>query len=153
MKKLSLITRIFLCLVLGIAVGLLCGANNIQFPVRLLATFSGLFGSFLSFVIPLIIIGFIIPGIASLGSKSGKGLIITTVIAYVSTLVAGFAAYLVGVGILPKLIKGGVLLSEAGQSIEPYFTIEIPAIMGVMSALVLAFVLGIGFTWYRFIKN
>ena len=62
MKKLSLITRIFLCLVLGIAVGLLCGANNIQFPVRLLATFSGLFGSFLSFVIPLIIIGFIIPG-------------------------------------------------------------------------------------------
>lgn len=144
MKKLSLITRIFLCLVLGIAVGLLCGANNIQFPVRLLATFSGLFGSFLSFVIPLIIIGFIIPGIASLGSKSGKGLIITTVIAYVSTLVAGVAAYLVGVGILPKLIKGGVLLSEAGQSIEPYFTIEIPAIMGVMSALVLAFVLGIG---------
>ena len=144
MKKLSLITRIFLCLVLGIAVGLLCGAKNIQFPVRLLATFSGLFGSFLSFVIPLIIIGFIIPGIASLGSKSGKGLIITTVIAYVSTLVAGFAAYLVGVGILPKLIKGGVSLSEAGQSIEPYFTIEIPAIMGVMSALVLAFVLGIG---------
>ena len=144
MKKLSLITRIFLCLVLGIAVGLLCGANNIQFPVKILATFSGLFGSFLSFVIPLIIIGFIIPGIASLGSKSGKGLIITTVIAYVSTLVAGFAAYLVGVGILPKLIKGGVSLSEAGQSIEPYFTIEIPAIMGVMSALVLAFVLGIG---------
>ena len=144
MKKLSLITRIFLCLVLGIGVGLLCGANNIQIPVKLLATFSGLFGSFLSFIIPLIIIGFIIPGIASLGSKSGKGLIITTVIAYVSTLASGFAAYLVGIGILPKLIKGGVSLSEAGQSIEPYFTIEIPAIMGVMSALVLAFVLGIG---------
>ncbi|WP_195987339.1 dicarboxylate/amino acid:cation symporter [Clostridium sp. D53t1_180928_C8] len=144
MKKLSLITRIFLCLVLGIGIGLLCGANNIQFPVRLLATFSGLFGSFLSFVIPLIIIGFIIPGIASLGNKSGKGLIITTVIAYVSTLTAGFAAYLVGIGILPKLIKGGVSLSKAGQSIEPYFTIEIPTIMGVMSALVLAFILGIG---------
>ena len=93
MKKLSLITRIFLCLVLGIGVGLLCGANNIQIPVKLLATFSGLFGSFLSFIIPLIIIGFIIPGIASLGSKSGKGLIITTVIAYVSTLASGFAAY------------------------------------------------------------
>ena len=59
MKKLSLITRIVLCLVLGIGVGLLCGANNIQFPVKILATFSGLFGSFLSFIIPLIIIGFI----------------------------------------------------------------------------------------------
>ena len=144
MKKLSLITRIVLCLVLGIGVGLLCGANNIQFPVKILATFSGLFGSFLSFVIPLIIIGFIVPGIASLGSKSGKGLIITTIIAYISTLVAGFAAYLVGVGILPNLIKSEVALSEAGKSIEPYFNIEIPAIMGVMSALVLAFVLGIG---------
>lgn len=144
MKKLSLITRIVLCLVLGIGVGLLCGANNIQFPVKILATFSGLFGSFLSFIIPLIIIGFIVPGIASLGSKSGKGLIITTIVAYISTLAAGFAAYLVGAGILPNLIKSEVALSEAGKSIEPYFNIEIPAIMGVMSALVLAFVLGIG---------
>ena len=144
MKKLSLITRIFICLVLGIGIGLLCGANNIQFPVKILATFSGLFGNFLSFVIPLIIIGFIVPGIASLGSKSGKGLIITTIIAYLSTLLAGFAAYLVGTAILPKLISGSIALSEEGQTIEPYFTIEIPAIMGVMSALTLAFILGIG---------
>ena len=144
MKKLSLITRIVLCLVLGIGIGLLCGANNIQVPVKMLATFSNLFGNFLSFVIPLIIIGFIVPGIASLGSKSGKGLIITTIVAYISTLAAGFAAYLVGAGILPNLIKSEVALSEAGKSIEPYFNIEIPAIMGVMSALVLAFVLGIG---------
>lgn len=144
MKKLSLITKIFLCLVLGVGVGLLCGANNIQFPIRILATLSGLFGNFLSFVIPLIIIGFIVPGIASLGGKSGKGLIITTVIAYVSTLLAGFAAYLVGSIVLPKVISTNLSLSEAGQVIEPYFTIEIPSIMGVMSALVLAFILGIG---------
>ena len=144
MKRLSLITKIFLCLVLGITIGLLCGANNIQFPVKILATFSGLFGNFLSFVIPLIIIGFIVPGIATLGSKSGKGLIITTIIAYTSTLIAGFLAYLVGAGVLPKLINGSVALSEAGQAIEPYFTVEIPAIMNVMSALTLAFILGIG---------
>lgn len=144
MKKLSLITRILLCLVLGIIVGLLCRANNIQFPIKILVTFSSLFGNFLSFVIPLIIIGFIVPGIASLGSKSGKGLIITTVISYISTLTAGFLAYLVGTWALPNLIKSEVLLNEAGKSIEPYFNIEIPAIMGVMSALVLAFILGIG---------
>ena len=45
---------------------------------------------------------------------------------------------------LPSLINSEVSLSEAGKSIEPYFSIEIPAIMSVMSALVLAFVLGIG---------
>lgn len=144
MKKLSLITKIFICLVLGSGIGLLCGANNIQFPVKILATFSGLFGNFLSFVIPLIIVGFIVPGIASLGSKSGKGLLITTIVAYLSTLLAGFAAYLIGAGILPKLISGSIALSEEGQTIEPYFTIEIPAIMGVMSALTLAFIVGIG---------
>lgn len=144
MKKLSLITRILLCLVLGIIVGLLCRANNIEFPVKILVTFSSLFGNFLSFVIPLIIIGFIVPGIASLGSKSGKGLMITTVIAYISTLVAGFLAYLVGTWLLPNLIKSEVSLSEAGKSIEPYFNIEMPAIMGVMSALILAFIFGIG---------
>ena len=144
MKKLALITKIFLFLILGIGIGLICGVNNIQFPIKILATFSGLFSNFLSFVIPLIIIGFIVPGIASLGSKSGKGLIITTIIAYISTLLAGLLAYLIGSGLLPKLISGNVALSEGGKTVEPYFNIEIPAIMGVMSALVLAFVLGIG---------
>ena len=144
MKKLSLVKKILLCLVLGITVGLLCGASNIQFPVRILVTFSGLFANFLSFVIPLIIIGFIVPSIATLGNKSGKGLLITTIIAYTSTLVAGFLAYLVGTSVLPKLINGAVALSESGQAIEAYFNIEIPAIMNVMSALTLAFILGIG---------
>ncbi|SCK04204.1 Aerobic C4-dicarboxylate transport protein [uncultured Clostridium sp.] len=144
MKKLSLVKRIFLFLVLGITIGLLCGANNIQFPIGVLATFSGLFASFLSFVIPLIIIGFIIPGIATLGGKSGKGLLVTTIIAYTSTLIAGFLAYLVGASILPKLINGAVALSESGQAIEPYFNIDIPPIMNVMSALTLAFIIGIG---------
>ena len=102
------------------------------------------YSEILSFIIPLIIVGFIVPGIASLGSKSGKGLLITTIVAYLSTLLAGFAAYLIGAGILPKLISGSIALSEEGQTIEPYFTIEIPAIMGVMSALTLAFILGIG---------
>lgn len=144
MKKLSLVKKIFLFLVLGISIGLLCGVNNIQFPVRILVTFSGLFANFLSFVIPLIIIGFIVPSIATLGNKSGKGLLITTIIAYTSTIIAGFLAYLVGASVLSKLINGAVALSESGQAIEPYFNIEIPAIMNVMSALTLAFILGIG---------
>ena len=117
MKKMSLISRIFICFFLGIILGLGCNGIGLLWPVRLAATFSSIFGSFLSFVIPLIIIGFIVPGIASLGSKSGKGLIITTIVAYISTLAAGFAAYLVGAGILPNLIKSEVALSEAGKSI------------------------------------
>ena len=144
MRKLSLISRIFICLVLGVILGLGCKATGVIFPIKIFATFSGLFGNFLSFVIPLIIIGFIVPGIASLGKKSGKGLVITTVIAYASTIIAGFLTYLAGSALLPKLIKEGTLLKSESVEIIPYFSIELPAIMGVMSALVLAFILGIG---------
>lgn len=144
MKKISLIGRILICLVIGIIIGLFCRQAGIEFPIRILATFSGLFGSFLSFIIPLIILGFIVPGIASLGSKSGKGLLITTALAYVSTIIAGFAAFLMGTALLPKFIKENVLLGEGGASVTAYFSIDIPPVMGVMSALTLAFVLGIG---------
>lgn len=144
MKKLSLIARILICLIVGITIGLICKNFEWSVPIRILVTLSGLFGNFLSFVIPLIIIGFIIPGIASLGNKSGKGLLVTTVVAYSSTILAGFFAYLVGNTLLPKLIKGTNMFGEAGELVAPYFNIDMPPIMGVMSALVLAFVLGIG---------
>lgn len=144
MKKLSLIARILICLIVGITIGLICKNFEWSVPIRILVTLSGLFGNFLSFVIPLIIIGFIIPGIASLGNKSGKGLLVTTVVAYSSTILAGFFAFLVGNTLLPKLIKGTNMFGEAGELVTPYFNIDMPPIMGVMSALVLAFVLGIG---------
>ena len=134
MKKMSLISRIFVYLFLGVILGLGCKSIGVLWPVRLAVTFSSIFGSFLSFVIPLIIIGFIVPGIATLGKKSSKGLLITTVIAYVSTIVAGLMAYLVGASILPNLIKQGTLAEEAAIEVAAYFTIEIPAIMGIMSA-------------------
>ncbi|WP_462392401.1 cation:dicarboxylate symporter family transporter, partial [Clostridium cadaveris] len=144
MKKVSLIARIFICLIIGVFLGIICKNLDIVFPIRILATLSGLFGNFLSFIIPLIIIGFIVPGIASLGGKSGKGLLITTIIAYISTIIAGFLAWAYGQTLLPKLIKENILLSNGGQAIEPYFSVDMPPIIGVMSALVLAFLLGIG---------
>lgn len=143
-KKMPLLLKIIVALVLGIGIGLACDALAIKFPIRILATFSGLFGNFLSFVIPLIIIGFIVPGIASLGSKSGRGLVITTVIAYISTVISGILAYLIGSTLLSRLINGKATLAESGVKVDPYFTIEMTPIMGVMSALIFAFVIGIG---------
>ena len=144
MKKLSLIGRIVVCLVLGILIGLGCQAIELEVPIKILVTISGLFGNFLSFIIPLIIIAFIVPGIASLGKKSGKGLLITTILAYISTITAGILAYLVSMAILPKFLKGNILIGEQVQGVSAIFTIEMPAIMNVMSALILAFILGIG---------
>ena len=144
LKNLSLIKRIFLALIFGIGLGSICKTTNIVFPVRIFSTFSALFGNFLSFIIPLIIIAFIVPGIATLGKNSGKVLLGTTLLAYVSTVTAGIAAFSIGSVILPKLIKAASLVSDSNVNVDPYFTIEIPAILNIMSALVFAFIFGIG---------
>lgn len=143
MKNTSLILKIFIALVLGITLGIICKSLNLDFPIRLLATFSELFGSFLSFDIPLIMIGFIIPGIASLGNKSGKGLLITTIVAYISTLCAGFLSFFIGSYLLPKFLKSNSLVIESSNQITTFFSIDIPPIMTVMSALVFSFIMGI----------
>ena len=144
MKNISLISRIIFFLIVGISIGFVCSQFELLIPIKILSTFSSLFKNFLSFVIPLIIIGFIVPGIASLKGKSGRGLFITTAIAYTSTIFAGLLAYIVGSNILPGLITTGKSLEDCASEVTPMFTVDIPPVMQVMSALVLAFILGIG---------
>ncbi|WP_448759651.1 dicarboxylate/amino acid:cation symporter [Actinomyces oricola] len=139
------LAAIILALLLGsIKVG---GAHLVPVPAgRVFATFSGLFSQFLSFSIPLIIIGLVTPAIADLGRGAGKWLGITTAIAYGSTLFAGLVTYLVCATVLPSLLSGTALanVAEPGSALSSYFTIEMPAVVEVMTALLLSFVLGIG---------
>ena len=100
--KIGLIWRI----VIAIALAVLLGTIVPEGFVRLFATFNGLFGSFLTFIVPLIIIAFIAPGIAKLGKGSGKMLGLAAVAAYASTLFAGFLAFFAGSAILPSLLRG-----------------------------------------------
>lgn len=144
MKNLSLIKRIFVAIIFGILIGLGCSYINLDIPIRILMTFNSIFGNLLSFLIPLIIVGFIVPGIASLGNKSGKGLFITTLISYASTFLVGILTFFIGRAVLPKFIVSASLLSTGLVNVDPYFTIDIPPMFGVMSALVFAFLLGIG---------
>ncbi|MBM7110017.1 Serine/threonine transporter SstT [Brevibacillus laterosporus] len=144
MKKLGLLPKI----ILGIILGVIIGSFSPEWIVKGTATFSGMFSNFLDFIIPLIIIGFIAPGIGELGKGAGKLLGLTTAIAYGSTIVAGLAAYFVSTSFFPHIIEVGTLTSAFKNPEEAltqaYFTIEIPPIMGVMSALILAFTLGLG---------
>ena len=144
MKKLGLLPR----LLLAIALGILLGSVAPEWFIRGLATFNGIFGNFLGFVIPLIIIGFVAPGIGELGSGAGKLLAITTGIAYLSTIIAGSAAYFTGSLVLPKILQVGSLVMNATNPEEalaaPFFKVDMPPLMGVMSALLLAFTLGLG---------
>ena len=149
MKKLGLLPKLIIGIALGIVIGAISSNVGTDIPVRILATYNGIFGNFLGFVIPLIIVGFIVPGIADLGQGAGKTLASTAGIAYLSTICAGTLAFLTATVLFPMLLSDNSLLQSVFENPEEttlggYFTVEMPAIMGVMSALILAFVLGLG---------
>lgn len=155
MKKLGLLPRIILAIVIGILVGLYLPAKL----VRALVTFNGLFGNFLDFVIPLIIIGFIAPGIGDLGDKAGRMLATTAGIAYGSTIISGLFAFFTSSAILPKFLKEGALNltsvnAETGL-LKAFFEVEMPPMFQVMTALVFAFILGVGIALIKgqYLKN
>ncbi|NLX62813.1 MAG: dicarboxylate/amino acid:cation symporter, partial [Tissierellia bacterium] len=89
MKKIGLLPKLIIAIILGIIIGSFAPA----WVVKVLATFNGLFNNFLGFAIPLIIIGFVAPGIGELGKEAGKLLAITAGIAYGSTVFSGLLAY------------------------------------------------------------
>ena len=143
--NLGLLPKLIVAIILGIIVGLTLGGVWNGNIIRLTNTFKGIFGNFLDFVIPLIIIGFIVPGIADLGAGAGKMLAITTVVAYCSTIIAGSFAYFTDRALFPMLLRGAELPAVGeGKVAEAIFTIEMPPIMDVMSALLIAFILGLG---------
>lgn len=127
---------------MGIAVGLVAP----EFLIRIIVTFKEIFGQFLGFTIPLIIVFFIISGLASFGKESGKMLGVTSAIAYSSTVLAGTLAFFIAIIIIPMLVNEGGGSAEETAGFEPFFELTIDPIMGVMTALVLAFVFGIGIT-------
>lgn len=143
MKGFGLLARIIAAIVLGIVIGSIAP----EWLIRVFATFNDLFGNFLGFVIPLIIIGFIAPGIGSMGRGAGKMLGLTGAIAYISTIIAGILAFFTAKSIYPILLKGQSLKQFADPTeglTSTFFTVAMPPVMEVMTALLLAFVIGLG---------
>ena len=146
MKKLrfGLLPRIIIAIILGVLL-----AHILPLPfLRIFATFNAIFGNLLKFLIPLIIFGLVTPAIADLGKGAGRLLLITALIAYSSTVAAGFLSYATSVTVFPGLIESGTgqSVTDTNASIDPYFSIQIPPLFDVMSALVLSFILGLGIT-------
>ncbi|MCM1290524.1 MAG: dicarboxylate/amino acid:cation symporter [Prevotella sp.] len=138
--KLPLLAQIIIAIGLGIGAGYI-------FPLwlgRIFATFNAIFSQFLGFLIPLIIVGFITPAIADIGKKAGTILLVTAALAYIDTILAGFASFFTGDLLFPSLISPSSLSEiPQGHELTPFFTIEMPPLMTVMTGLVLAFMSGI----------
>ncbi len=143
-SKIGLLPKIIIAIALGIA----C---SYFFPtplVRIFTTFNALFSNFLDFIIPLIILGLVAPGIAELGKGTGKLLGLTVLIAYGSTILAGYFSYFTCTWSFPSLINSGVSLDQISTVDESiyaaFFEVKMPPVITVMGALVTAFVLGLG---------
>lgn len=158
-RKVPLLAWIGAAIVLGILLGPIM-------PIwlgNIFITYNSLFSGFLGFAVPLIILGLVLPAIAELGKGAGKFLGITAGIAYTSTILAGLLTFVASIAILTPALKDTELkvLSEGGGSgLEPYFTlvssptgnateIVLPPLMPVMTALVIALVLGLGLTAFK----
>lgn len=140
--KIGLLGKILIAIATGIGLGLCVPA----WFVRIFLTINGIFSQFLGFAIPLIILGLVTTAIADIGKGAGRMLLLTVAIAYGSTVLAGIASYLTGAGVFPSMIDNGRALDTVSNAEElmPYFNVTIPPLMNVMTALVLAFVLGLG---------
>lgn len=146
LPKINLLIKIIIAIFLGI----LSGNIFPEWIDRLFITFNSIFSQFLGFLIPLLILGFVAPAIAEIGNKAGKMLLFTAFLAYASTTFAGFFSYGIGDLFFPQLISR----NEAPEikdaiHLAPYFVIEMPPLMSVISALVLAFILGISLAYIK----
>ena len=142
MKHIGLLPRIIIAIVLGILLAHFMPMAGVQ----LFMTFNGIFSQLLGFLIPLIIIGLVTPAIGDIGSGAGKMLLVTVAVAYADTVVSGLLAYGTGSVLFPGVVNqvqdiAGV--TAKAEAVEPFFKIQIPAIVDVMSALVLSFMLGL----------
>lgn len=140
--KIGLLAKILIAIALGIGTGMIAQ----PWMVRTMLTFNGIFSQFLGFAIPLIILGLVTPAISDIGKSAGKMLMITVAIAYGSTILSGMASYLTGAAFFPDMIQSEASLGtvEEANELQPYFTVNIPPVMEVMTALILSFTLGLG---------
>ncbi len=105
-----------------------------------------LFSQLLGFIVPLIIVAFVSVAIADVGHKAGRLLLVTTFIAYAMTIGSGLLSYFTAAELFPSMIdsQSNTLGNASYDTLAPFFTLEINPLMDVLTALVLAFMLGIG---------
>ncbi|MDR2041466.1 MAG: dicarboxylate/amino acid:cation symporter [Tannerella sp.] len=146
--KMSLLGQV----AMAIGSGILFGQFLPVAVARVFVTFNSLFGNFLSFAIPLIILGLVAPAIGELGKGAGKLLAVTALLAYASTVFSGFFTFFSASATFPQMLPQttlSALENPEHQMLATYFTVDMPPLMDIMTALLLSFVIGLGLSVIR----
>ena len=135
-------------LILAVLIGLLVGLAVNESVLKAVMIVKQITGQIIFFLVPLIILGFVAPSIARLKSNASKVLLFAFSIAYLSSVGAATFGAVVGYELIPHLHIQTA--SEGLKDIPPMlFNLEIPPVMSVMSALVLAVMLGLSTAWVK----
>lgn len=131
--------RLFLAVIAGLVIGRFAteGVIGIILPIK------HILGQVIFFLIPLIVFGFITPAITRLKSNASKLLTLSLVLAYLSCVGSAVLAAVVGYNTIP-LLDITPVNDTAKVLPNMIFRLDIPPLMPVLSALVLAFLVGVG---------
>lgn len=145
MKKFHfpIIAHVFVAMFAGVVTGLFMPS----WYVRIFVTFNEFFGQFIGFLVPLIILALVTAAIANTERNAGKMLTGTLVVVFLSTILSGLFAFGIGDWLLPYFVKEDASVAmepQMGGQFASYFLIQLPPALDVMSALVLALMLGLG---------
>ncbi|MEL3906648.1 MAG: dicarboxylate/amino acid:cation symporter [Treponema sp.] len=142
--KLGLLPQLGLGILAGVLLGLYVPAS----VMGVIATVKKLLGSIIFFAVPLVIFGFIAPAICGLKTNAGKMLGTFLLISYLSAVGASLFSTIVGYLLIPFLhvpsnVTGLVDIPTTA------FSLNIQPIMPVMTALVMAILVGISVIWTK----
>lgn len=146
MKK--FFTSTIVQLLAGVIAGILLGTVANEQAMYVVVSVKHILGQLIFFMVPLIILGFVAPSIARLKNNVGGMLGVALLLAYTSSVAGGLFAAFVGYEAIPFLHvdTAGSTLKEIPAML---FQLDIPPVMSVISALVLALMLGISAVWIR----
>ena len=145
--KIGMFGRVVLAIAGGVVLGFLLthlgGAGAVG--LRVLKTFNVIFAQVLKFIVPLLILGLVTPSIADAGKGAGRLLLTVMLLSYLSTCAASLFGYFAAGKLLPLYVtKGAVAAAGKGVEILPYIDLKIPPLCDVLTALALAFMIGVG---------
>ena len=135
-------------LLIAVIIGLSAGFVVNDAVLEAIVCIKHITGQIIFFLVPLIILGFIAPSIAHLRSNASKMLLFAFGIAYLSSIGASFFGAAVGYNVIPFLH-----IADDANSLkalpENLLKIDIPPVMNVMTALVLAALIGLATAWVK----
>ena len=140
----STISKLILAVIVGILLGLIANEGF----MNIIVIMKYILGQLIFFMVPLIILGFVSYSIAKMKDNASKMLGLALVIAYLSSIGAAFFAMVTGYTLIPHLSIEPV--KETLQKLpELVFRLDIPPVVSVMTALMLAIMIGLATVWTK----